>query len=50
MSETGRPDSELIVLAQRGEQAAYGVLVRRHQDRIFLHLLNLTGSREEALA
>jgi RNA polymerase sigma-70 factor (ECF subfamily) len=49
VSDTGRPESELIVLAQRGDQAAYGVLVRRHQDRIYRHLLNLTGSREEAL-
>ena len=49
MSDTGRPESELIVLAQQGDQAAYGVLVRRHQDRIYRHLLNLTGSREEAL-
>ena len=49
MSDTGRPDPELIVLAQKGDQAAYGVLVRRHQDRIYRHLLNLTGSREEAL-
>ena len=49
MSDTGRPESELIVLAQRGDQAAFGVLVRRHQDRIYRHLLNLTGSREEAL-
>lgn len=49
MSDPGRPESELIVLAQQGDQAAYGVLVRRHQDRIYRHLLNLTGSREEAL-
>ena len=49
MSDTGRPESELIVLAQRGDRAAFGVLVRRHQDRIYRHLLNLTGSREEAL-
>lgn len=49
VSDTGRPEPELIVLAQQGDQAAYGVLVRRHQDRIYRHLLNLTGSREEAL-
>lgn len=49
MSDTGRPESELIVLARQGDQAAYGVLVRRHQDRIYRHLLNLTGSQEEAL-
>ena len=49
VSDTGRPDLELIVLAQRGEQYAYGLLVRRYQDRVYRHLLNLTGSREEAL-
>ncbi len=49
VSDTGRPDLELIVLAQRGEQDAYGLLVRRYQDRVYRHLLNLTGSREEAL-
>jgi RNA polymerase sigma factor (sigma-70 family) len=49
VSDTGRPESELINLARKGYQAAYGVLVRRHQDRIYRHLLNLTGSREEAL-
>ncbi|MBE0548607.1 MAG: sigma-70 family RNA polymerase sigma factor [Rubrivivax sp.] len=49
VSDTGRTESELIVLAKGGDQSAYGVLVRRHQDRIYRHLLNLTGSREEAL-
>jgi RNA polymerase sigma-70 factor (ECF subfamily) len=49
VSDTGQPDSELIELARSGDRAAYGVLVRRHQDRIHRHLLNLTGSREEAL-
>jgi len=49
VSDSGGPDSELIVLAQKGDQAAYGVLVRRHQDRIYRHLRNLTGSREDAL-
>ena len=49
MSDSGGPDSELIVLAQKGDQAAYGVLVRRHQDRIYRYLRNLTGSREDAL-
>lgn len=44
-----RRDEESLALAQRGDQAAFGALVRRHQDRIYRHLLNLTGSREEAL-
>jgi RNA polymerase sigma factor (sigma-70 family) len=49
VSDTERLDPDLVVLAQKGDQAAYGALVRRHQDRIYRHLLNLTGSREEAL-
>ena len=49
MSDTRRQDEEWLALAQQGDQAAFGALVRRHQDRIFRHLLNLTGSREEAL-
>jgi RNA polymerase sigma-70 factor (ECF subfamily) len=49
VSDTGRQDGEWVALAQRGDQAAFGALVRRHQDRIYRHLLNLTGSREEAL-
>lgn len=44
-----RADAELAAKAQQGDQAAYAQLVRAHQNRIFRHLLNLTGSREEAL-
>jgi RNA polymerase sigma-70 factor (ECF subfamily) len=49
VSDTGRSDPDLVLLAQRRDQAAYGALVRLHQDRIYRQLLNLTGSREEAL-
>ncbi len=49
MADTERAEAEQIRLAQRGDQVAYGTLVRRHQDRIYRHLLHLTGSREEAL-
>ena len=49
VSDTTRPEAELVALAQKGDHAAYGALVRRHQDRIYRHLLNLTGSREDAL-
>jgi RNA polymerase sigma factor (sigma-70 family) len=49
VSDTRRQDEEWLALAQQGDQAAFGALVRRHQDRIYRHLLNLTGSREEAL-
>lgn len=44
-----RPDTHWAELAQRGDRAAFGELVRRHQDRIYRHLVRLTGSREEAL-
>lgn len=49
VSDPSRPEAELIALAQQGDHAAYGALVRAHQDRIYRHLLNLTGSREDAL-
>jgi RNA polymerase sigma factor (sigma-70 family) len=49
VGEGDRPDAEWVRLAQQGDRAAYGTLVRRHQDRIYRHLLHLTGSREEAL-
>lgn len=49
VSDNSRPEAELVTLAQTGDPAAYGALVRRHQDRIYRHLLNLTGSREDAL-
>lgn len=49
MVESERPDAEWVRLAQEGDRAAFGALVRRHQDRIYRHLLHLTGSREEAL-
>jgi len=44
-----RADRELAARAQQGDHAAYAQLVRAHQNRIFRYLLNLTGSREEAL-
>lgn len=49
MADSERADRERVRLAQQGDQAAYGEIVRRHQDRIYRHLLHLTGSREEAL-
>ena len=42
-------DREWVRLAQQGDRAAYGALVRHHQDRIYRHLLRLTGSHEDAL-
>ena len=41
-------DTRLIELALNGDSAAFGQLVRRHQDRLFNTLFHMTGSREEA--
>jgi len=49
VADSERPDQEWVQLAQKGDRDAFGALVRRHQDRIYRHLLHLTGSREEAL-
>ena len=42
-------DADWVRLAQKGDRSAFAALVRRHQDRIYRHLLRLTGSRDEAL-
>lgn len=42
-------DQATARLAQQGDRKAYEALVRRYQDRVYRHLLHLTGSREEAL-
>lgn len=42
-------ERELVQRAQRGEHAAFAQLVRENQGRIIRHLLNLTGSRDEAV-
>lgn len=44
-----RTDQDYARLAQRGDAKAYEALVRRHQGRVYRHLLHMTGSREEAL-
>lgn len=49
VADGDRADREVAARAQQGDHAAYAQLVRQHQNRIFRHLLNLTGSREEAL-
>jgi DNA-directed RNA polymerase specialized sigma24 family protein len=49
VADSERTDAEWVRLAQTGDRAAYGELVRRHQNRIYRHLLHLAGSREEAL-
>jgi RNA polymerase sigma-70 factor (ECF subfamily) len=42
-------EQDLARRAQAGDAAAYAQLVRQNQGRIARHLLNLTGSRDEAL-
>lgn len=37
-----------MAAAQRGDDAAFGVLVERYTDRIYRHLYRLVGQREEA--
>jgi RNA polymerase sigma-70 factor (ECF subfamily) len=49
MSESEQGDAIEVRRARDGDASAFGVLVRRYQDRIYRHLLQLTGSREDAL-
>lgn len=42
-------ERDLVRRAQRGDASAFAQIVRGQQNRIFRHLLNLTGSRDEAL-
>jgi RNA polymerase sigma-70 factor (ECF subfamily) len=45
---TGDPDAELVARWQGGDTQAFGVLVRRHEKRVFRLLMRMLGSREEA--
>ncbi|WP_246196405.1 RNA polymerase sigma factor [Aquisphaera giovannonii] len=46
---TGRDDDQGLVRACRGgDTEAFGILVRRHQDRLYPTLVRLTGSAENA--
>ena len=46
---TGRTDDQALIDACRaGETAAYGLLVRRYQDRLYPTLFRLTGRAEDA--
>jgi RNA polymerase sigma-70 factor, ECF subfamily len=46
----GLPDLRLVDEARRGNQAAYGELIRRYQERIYSLVLGMLPRREEALA
>jgi RNA polymerase sigma-70 factor (ECF subfamily) len=41
-------DAKLIDLVLDGDSAAYGLLVRRYQDRLFTALMHVASSRDEA--
>lgn len=42
-------DQQLVTRTLRGERAAYGVLVGRHQARVYAIAYRLVGERQEAL-
>ena len=42
------PDSDLVARWQGGDERAFELLVRRHEQRVFRLLLRMMGSREEA--
>jgi len=45
---TEDPDAELVARWQGGDTQAFGVLVRRHEKRVYRLLVRMLGSREEA--
>lgn len=49
MDDDAHGEAAELQRARQGDRAAFGALVRRHQDRVYRHLLRLTGSREDAL-
>jgi RNA polymerase sigma-70 factor (ECF subfamily) len=40
-----QPDGEIVRRAQRGDEAAFAVLVREHEARVFNYVLRLLGDR-----
>ena len=44
----GPPDSELVRRAQQEDLAAYDLLIRRYQERIYATLYNMTSNHEDA--
>lgn len=46
--DANRPDTDLITAAIGGDREAFGVLLRRHYDRIHGLAWQLTGSRADA--
>ena len=42
------PDEDLVASWQRGDEAAFEDLIRRHEQRVFRLLVRMLGNREEA--
>ena len=45
---TDDPDRELVDRWKAGDEAAFGILVERHEQRVFRLLMRMMGNREEA--
>lgn len=45
----GTSDEDLALALQKGEEAAFDEMVRRHQGRVFAVAFRMTGHREDAL-
>jgi len=46
---SGRPDNELALALQGGDESAYDELVRRYQGRVYAVAYRISGNREDAL-
>jgi len=42
-----KPDAELIVLSQQGDETAFAQLVQRYQNKVYTLAVHLLGDREE---
>lgn len=49
MSSVGEPDEELLRSFLDGDNAAFDLLMNRHEARVFAAALRITGSRSDAL-
>ena len=48
MPQAHRADDDLVTKARRGDVAAFGDLVARHQDALFNGICRMVGQREDA--
>jgi len=48
MPQAHEADDDLVAKAQRGDAAAFGELVNRHQDAVFNGICRMVGQREDA--